>query len=215
MSPPNPPAPLCSALYLKRKTVIFFRRWALFFFPANTEQITRDTENNWGLCAKRALSLPLHCLHADWDRDQPSLPFKSHKTINLTSMDHPILLGSPDANSVSSSLDFTSRSTKDALPTPAHQLIVSDPKSLRRAGVLIKYRLVSGAGPSECSVCRASPQDVAANGVNGGGREEPPTMRNKGKEQAHASRKVTELIVTPISVPGTQRRHSRGALLLC
>lgn len=64
-------------------------------------------------------------------------------------------------------------------------------------------------------MCRASPQDVAANGVNGGGRKEPPTMRNQGKEQAHTSRKVTELIVTPISVPGTQRRSSRGLLLLC
>lgn len=76
--------------------------------------------------------MPLHCLHADWDRDPPSLPFKSHKTINLTSTDHPILLGSPDSNTVSSSLDFTSRaismeklSSKEA---PAHPVVVSDPE---------------------------------------------------------------------------------------
>ncbi|KAG7238836.1 hypothetical protein INR49_030380 [Caranx melampygus] len=43
-----------------------------------------------------------------WDRDQPSLPHKGHKTINLTSMDHPILLGSPDPTTANKSLDFTS-----------------------------------------------------------------------------------------------------------
>uniref|UniRef100_A0A673CT05 LIM domain 7a n=1 Tax=Sphaeramia orbicularis TaxID=375764 RepID=A0A673CT05_9TELE len=36
----------------------------------------------------------------NWDRDQPSLPFKRHKTINLTSTDHPILLGPADTNTV-------------------------------------------------------------------------------------------------------------------
>uniref|UniRef100_UPI0037E96F1C LIM domain only protein 7 isoform X7 n=1 Tax=Semicossyphus pulcher TaxID=241346 RepID=UPI0037E96F1C len=62
----------------------------------------------------------------NWDRDQPSLPFKSHKTINLTSSDHPILLGSPDTNIVSPSLDFTSRNSPEKLPskeTPAYPLI--------------------------------------------------------------------------------------------
>lgn len=119
------------------------------FFQQIENKLQKTQKTTWGLCAKRTLSLPLHCLHADWDRDQPSLPFKSHKTINLTSTDHPILLGSPDANSVSSSLDFTSRSIKEVLPTPAHQLIVSDPESLRRTEVLIKYRPLSRAlGPA-------------------------------------------------------------------
>ncbi|KAM6934136.1 LIM domain only protein 7 [Xenentodon cancila] len=53
----------------------------------------------------------------NWDRDQPSLPFKSHKTINLTSTDHPTLLGSPETNSVKASLNFTSRIFTETLPT--------------------------------------------------------------------------------------------------
>ncbi|XP_078142431.1 LIM domain only protein 7 isoform X9 [Centroberyx gerrardi] len=62
----------------------------------------------------------------NWDRDRPSPPFKSHKTINLTSMDHPILLGSPDANTVNTSLDFTSRISTEMLTTkevPTHPII--------------------------------------------------------------------------------------------
>ncbi|CAK6959148.1 Hypothetical predicted protein [Scomber scombrus] len=62
----------------------------------------------------------------NWDRDQPSLPYKSHKTINLTSTDHPILLGSPDTNTVNSSLDFTSRISTEVPPskeTPAPPVI--------------------------------------------------------------------------------------------
>ncbi|XP_015243181.1 PREDICTED: LIM domain only protein 7 isoform X5 [Cyprinodon variegatus] len=51
----------------------------------------------------------------NWDRDQPSLPFKSHKTVNLTSTDHPILLGSPETKTVSSSLDFTSRTVTETV----------------------------------------------------------------------------------------------------
>lgn len=127
-SPSPPPSRFVVAFNEKEKRHLFFQMSA-FFVSTNAKQIA-CTENNWGLCAKRPCFC--HCLHADWDRDQPSLPFKSHKTINLTSTDHPILLGSADANSVSSSLDFTSRSPKGALPTPAHQLIVSDPESLRR-----------------------------------------------------------------------------------
>ncbi|KAM9851351.1 LIM domain only protein 7 isoform 2-T2 [Aulostomus maculatus] len=83
----------------------------------------------------------------NWDRDQPSLPFKSHKTINLTSMDHPILIGFPDSNT---SLDLTSHVSMETLPStkaPTHSVI-----------------------------------DVASNGVNGGFREEPVTMRNKESE---------------------------------
>ncbi|XP_067371243.1 LIM domain only protein 7 isoform X3 [Channa argus] len=52
----------------------------------------------------------------NWDRDQPSLPYKSHKTINLTSTDHPILLGPPDMNIAKSSLDFTSLISTEPLP---------------------------------------------------------------------------------------------------
>ncbi|XP_077392163.1 LIM domain only protein 7 isoform X5 [Festucalex cinctus] len=44
---------------------------------------------------------------SNWDRDPSSPPFKGHKTINLTSMDHPILIGFPDAGAASM-LDFTS-----------------------------------------------------------------------------------------------------------
>ncbi|KAM3862302.1 LIM domain only protein 7 [Diretmus argenteus] len=86
----------------------------------------------------------------NWDRDLPSLPFKSHKTINLTTTDHPILLGVPDENAVNASLDFTSRKSTETLTTkevPTHPII-----------------------------------DVASNGVNGGFREEPVTMRNKESE---------------------------------
>lgn len=46
---------------------------------------------------------------SDWDRDLPSLPFKSHKTINLTSLDP---LG-PSEPYLSTNLDFTSQQTKD------------------------------------------------------------------------------------------------------
>ncbi|XP_036815516.1 LIM domain only protein 7 isoform X3 [Oncorhynchus mykiss] len=48
----------------------------------------------------------------NWDRDLPSLPCKSHKTINLTSMNHhPTFIGSPNTATVNStsSLAFTSQ----------------------------------------------------------------------------------------------------------
>ncbi|XP_056107816.1 LIM domain only protein 7 isoform X12 [Rhinichthys klamathensis goyatoka] len=45
----------------------------------------------------------------NWGRDLPSLPFKSHKTINLTSLDP---LG-PSESYLSTNLDFTSQQTKD------------------------------------------------------------------------------------------------------
>ncbi|XP_034042817.1 LIM domain only protein 7 isoform X2 [Thalassophryne amazonica] len=60
----------------------------------------------------------------NWGRDQPSLPFKSHKTINLTSTDHPILLGSHDANlSNNTSLDFTSRFSTESFKEMTHPRI--------------------------------------------------------------------------------------------
>ncbi|XP_056145155.1 LIM domain only protein 7 isoform X3 [Lampris incognitus] len=86
----------------------------------------------------------------NWDRNLTSLPFKSHKTINLTSTDHPIPLGASDANTVNPSLDFTSRTSTETLATreaPTHPII-----------------------------------DVASNGLNGGFREQPVTMRNKESE---------------------------------
>ncbi|CAN9497575.1 unnamed protein product [Ophioblennius macclurei] len=88
--------------------------------------------------------------HNNWDRDEPSLPFKSHKTINLTSLDHPTILGSPESNAVSPSLDLTTRVPPDT--------VLSNDFSGRP--------LV----------------DVASNGVNGGFREAPVTMRNKETE---------------------------------
>ncbi|XP_053732466.1 LIM domain only protein 7-like isoform X3 [Synchiropus splendidus] len=60
-----------------------------------------------------------------WDRDQPSPPFKSHKTINLTSLEHPMLVGFPDSNAINS-LDFTSRISRETASstwTPSHSVI--------------------------------------------------------------------------------------------
>ncbi|XP_062313549.1 LIM domain only protein 7 isoform X3 [Osmerus eperlanus] len=84
-----------------------------------------------------------------WDRDHPSLPFKSHKIINLTSMDHPTLVGGPDKPTVNTtSLDFTSStSTQNTKEVPSHPII-----------------------------------DMASNGVNGGFRDKPVTLRNKESE---------------------------------
>lgn len=127
-SPPAPTSRFVVVFHEKEKKTSFFPQMSAFFSNKYTTNSVHRKQP--GFMCKTALFC--HCLHADWDRDQPSLPFKSHKTINLTSTDHPILLGSADANSVSSSLDFTSRSPKEALPTPAHQLIVSDPESLKR-----------------------------------------------------------------------------------
>ncbi|XP_031145207.1 LIM domain only protein 7 isoform X13 [Sander lucioperca] len=97
----------------------------------NGHQVAEMSYPDWKSCMEEALqegSLIMDIRHHgknNWDRDQPSLPFKSHKTINLTSTD-PILLGSPDKNTVSSSLDFTSRTSMEKLPSkeaPAHPVI--------------------------------------------------------------------------------------------
>nr|XP_020465048.1 LIM domain only protein 7 isoform X4 [Monopterus albus] len=53
----------------------------------------------------------------NWDRNQPSLPFKTHKTINLTTTDHPILLGTSGTNVGTSSLDFSSHISAEKLPS--------------------------------------------------------------------------------------------------
>ncbi|KAF7215461.1 transcript variant X13 [Nothobranchius furzeri] len=95
----------------------------------NGHKVAEMSYTAWKSCMEEALqegSLVMDVRRHgqnNWDRDQPSLPFKSHKTINLTSTDHPILLGTPETKTVSSSLDFTSLSftetgpAKDA-PTP-------------------------------------------------------------------------------------------------
>lgn len=94
----------------------------------------RGEHKTWCHVQTHDYFLPLHCLHADWDRDQPSLPFKSHKTINLTSTDHPILLGSSDKSPVNTSLNLTSRVSTDTLGSkepPTHTVIVSNTQSLQ------------------------------------------------------------------------------------
>ncbi|XP_032386059.1 LIM domain only protein 7 isoform X15 [Etheostoma spectabile] len=97
----------------------------------NGHQVAEMSYPDWKSCMEKALqegSLIMDIRHHGknkWDRDQPSLPFKSHKTINLTSTD-PILVGSPDKNTVSSSLDFTSRSSMEKLVSkeaPAHPVV--------------------------------------------------------------------------------------------
>ncbi|KAM4559137.1 LIM domain only protein 7 isoform 3-T3 [Odontesthes bonariensis] len=122
----------------------------------NGHKVAEMSYTEWKSCNEEALqegSLVMDIRRHgqnNWDRDPPSLPFKSHKTINLTSTDHPIFLGSPETNAAKSSLDFTTRISTETLPT-------------------------KGA-PARPDV------DVASNGVNGGFREEPVTMRNKESE---------------------------------
>ncbi|XP_040004598.1 LIM domain only protein 7 isoform X2 [Xiphias gladius] len=87
----------------------------------NRHQVAEMSYTDWKSCMEEALqegSLVMDIRRHgknNWDRDQPSLPFKSHKTINLTSTDHPILPGSPDANTANSTLDFTSRISMETL----------------------------------------------------------------------------------------------------
>lgn len=149
------------------------------------------------MCKHGFYFLLLHCLHADWDRDQPSLPFKSHKTINLTSKDHPIPLGSHETNTVSSSLDFTScisSGTQPSKEAPTHPVTVSDPESLRLTQVwssfILVFRFPANSLFNECTPCHVSPQDVASNGVNGGFSEKLVTIRNKGKVQSTQSERL-------------------------
>ncbi|XP_031725932.1 LIM domain only protein 7 isoform X2 [Anarrhichthys ocellatus] len=87
----------------------------------NGHKVAEMSYIDWKSCMEEALqegSLIMDIRHQgrnNWNRDQPPMPFKSHKTVNLTSMDHPILLGYPDANAISSSLDFTSRASMEKL----------------------------------------------------------------------------------------------------
>ncbi|KAF7668149.1 hypothetical protein LDENG_00030280 [Lucifuga dentata] len=98
----------------------------------NGHKVAEMSYTDWKSCMEEALqegSLVMDIKRQgknNWGRNQPSLPFKSHKTINLTSMDHPILLGSHDANTINSSLDFTSRTSTESLKTndvPTHSVI--------------------------------------------------------------------------------------------
>ncbi|KAI4805908.1 hypothetical protein KUCAC02_010501 [Chaenocephalus aceratus] len=98
----------------------------------NGQQVADMNYTAWKSCIEEALqegSLVMDIRHHgknNWGTDQPSLPYKSHKIINLTSMDHPTLLGPSDSNTVSSSLDFTSRTSMEKLATkeaPAYPVI--------------------------------------------------------------------------------------------
>ncbi|XP_045909598.1 LIM domain only protein 7-like isoform X3 [Micropterus dolomieu] len=98
----------------------------------NGHQVAEMSYTDWKSCMEESLqegSLVMDIRRHgknNWDRDHPSLPFKSHKTINLTSMDHPMLLGSPDTKIVNSNLDFTSVISRETLPSkeaPAHPSI--------------------------------------------------------------------------------------------
>nr|XP_040056629.1 LIM domain only protein 7-like isoform X9 [Gasterosteus aculeatus aculeatus] len=88
----------------------------------NGHQVAQMSYMDWKSCMEEALqegSLIMDIRHYgrnNWDRDQPPMPFKSHKTINLTRMDHPMLLGSPEPNPPIASLDFTSRASVEKLP---------------------------------------------------------------------------------------------------
>ncbi|XP_068428216.1 LIM domain only protein 7 isoform X4 [Clinocottus analis] len=95
----------------------------------NGHQVAEMSYSDWKSSMDEALqegSLIMDIRHHgrnNWDRDQPPMPFKSHKTINLTSMDHPILLGFPD---ISSSLDLTSRASMEKpapKEAPAHTVL--------------------------------------------------------------------------------------------
>ncbi|XP_037395035.1 LIM domain only protein 7 [Pygocentrus nattereri] len=81
----------------------------------------------------------------NWGRDLPSLPFKSHKTINLTSADP---LGSPETY-LSSNVSFTS-----------HPAVDTAVKTL--------------------NVTSQNANNLASSSINGGIREQPVTLRNKG-----------------------------------
>uniref|UniRef100_A0A3B1JTQ2 LIM domain 7a n=1 Tax=Astyanax mexicanus TaxID=7994 RepID=A0A3B1JTQ2_ASTMX len=115
----------------------------------------------------------------NWGRDQPSLPFKIHKTINLTSADP---LGPPETYA-NSSLNFSSHPTVD---TTMKTLNVSTQPG--------NY--------------------LPSNGINGGIREEPVTLRNKESEpislknlkrrseffeQGGSETAISDLLVPPLS----------------
>ncbi|XP_027146672.1 LIM domain only protein 7 isoform X5 [Larimichthys crocea] len=126
----------------------------------NRHKVAEMSYTDWKSCMEEALqegSLVMDIRRHgknNWDRHPPSLPFKSHKTINLTSTDHPALLGSPDANAVKPSLDFTSRMSREIQLPPTKE------------------------APAQPAV------DAASNGVNGGFGEETVTMRNKGGSES-------------------------------
>ncbi|XP_016143920.1 LIM domain only protein 7-like isoform X10 [Sinocyclocheilus grahami] len=83
----------------------------------NGHRVANMNYNEWKNSMAEALQqgnlLMDICRHGknNWGRDLPSLPFKSHKTINLTSLDP---LG-PSEPYLSTSLDFTSQQTKDTV----------------------------------------------------------------------------------------------------
>ncbi|XP_037542979.1 LIM domain only protein 7 [Nematolebias whitei] len=98
----------------------------------NGQKVAEMSYIEWRSCLETALqegSLVMDVRRHgqnNWDRDQPSLPFKSHKTINLTSTDHSVLPGSPETKTIKSSLDFSSRTLTETVPAkeaPTHPFV--------------------------------------------------------------------------------------------
>uniref|UniRef100_A0A673HUC0 LIM domain only protein 7-like n=1 Tax=Sinocyclocheilus rhinocerous TaxID=307959 RepID=A0A673HUC0_9TELE len=81
------------------------------------------------------------CRHGknNWGRDLPSLPFKSHKTINLTSLDP---LG-PSEPYLSTSLDFTSQQTKDtSFPLLRHEKWQKEQERLKNHLIAVEQEML-------------------------------------------------------------------------
>lgn len=110
----------------------------------------------------------LYCLHSDWDRDPSSPLFKGHKTINLTTTDHPILIGFPDAGGAM--LDFTSL-TDTSAKAASHSLVVS--------GLPNAYSYLSARFFNQRSTFV---QDVASNGIARGYPKVSMMTQGKGMQ---------------------------------
>ncbi|XP_078796152.1 LIM domain only protein 7 isoform X30 [Oryzias latipes] len=89
----------------------------------NGHKVAEMSYTEWKTCMDQALqegSLVMDVRRHgqnNWVRDEPSLPYKSHRTINLTSTDHPTILGPPGTKTVSSSLDLTSHIPPETVPS--------------------------------------------------------------------------------------------------
>lgn len=162
------------------------------------------------------------CLRcSDWDRDLPSLPCKSHKTINLTSMNHhPTFIGSPNTATVNStsSLAFTSQgSIETTKEIGIQQIIVSftrRPHGVDSVLVFLVSFLLTNTQIRYCIITKLQIccetvgkgidighsfillQDVASIGMNGGSRDKTVTMKNKGKE--HRAEILTRVFMTSL-----------------
>uniref|UniRef100_A0A8C8DS73 LIM domain 7a n=1 Tax=Oryzias sinensis TaxID=183150 RepID=A0A8C8DS73_9TELE len=104
----------------------------------NGHKVAEMSYTEWKTCMDQALregSLVMDVRRHgqnNWVRDEPSLPYKSHRTINLTSTDHPTILGPPGTKTVSSSLDLTSHIPPETVPSKeAPAKTASEPISLK------------------------------------------------------------------------------------